>query len=181
MKLLFDFFPLILFFLAFKWQGIFVATAVAIGASVLQVVVHWLRLRRFETSHLVTLALITIFGGATLLFQNDTFIKWKPTVLNWLFAVAFLGSQYIGQKNLSERTMGSAITLTQDIWRRINFSWVIFFMVLGCLNIYVIYHYDTDTWVDFKVFGMSALTVIFLFGQMFYLSRHIKEEPQSPS
>jgi len=181
MKLIFDFFPLVLFFGAYKWQGIFVATAVAIAASILQVAIHWWRQRRFETSQLAMLGVITVFGGATLLFQDDTFIKWKPTVLNWLFAAVFLGSQYIGRKNISERMMGATLSLPQIIWLRINISWVVFFVFLGCLNLYVAHRYDTDTWVDFKVFGMFGLTLVFLVGQMIYLSRHIKEEPESPS
>ncbi len=181
MKFLFDFFPLILFFIAFKWQGIFVATAVAIASSVLQVVFYWLRYRRFETMHLVTLAVITVFGGATLLFKDDTFIKWKPTILNWLFALGFLASQYFGAKNFSQRLLEASISLPPPIWRRLNVSWVIFFLFLGMINLYVAYHYDTETWVNFKVFGLFFLTALFLVGQMVFLSRHVKEQPESRS
>jgi len=127
MKFLFDFFPILLFFIAYKLEGIFVATAVAIAASFLQVGLYWLKHRRFETSHLVTLVLIAVFGGLTLFLQDEAFIKWKPTVINWLFAAVFIGSQYIGKKTIVERMMGTSLTLPDFVWVRLNASWAIFF------------------------------------------------------
>lgn len=177
MKLLFDLFPVLLFFLAYKLHDIYVATAVAIVAAFIQVGWFWWRHRRFETMHLVTLGLIAVLGGATLWLHNEDFIKWKPTVVNWLFGAAFIGSQFIGRKTLVERMMGSAITLPATIWQRLNLSWATFFILLGAANLYVVYHFDTDTWVNFKLFGMMGLTLAFMVAQAFYLARHVKTEP----
>lgn len=137
MKFLFDFFPILLFFLAYKTYGIFTATAVAIAASVAQVAFFWLKHRRFEKMHLITMALIVVLGGATLIFQDRAFFMWKPTAVNWLFALVFLGSQFIGQKPIVERMMGHAIQIPANIWSRLNFSWVIFFVAMGLANLYV--------------------------------------------
>ncbi len=173
MKLLFDFFPILLFFIAYKAYDIYAATLVAIVASIAQV--GWARFKhgKVETMHLVTLGLIIVFGGATLLLQDETFIKWKPTVVNALFAAVFLASQFIGKKTIVERLMSASITLPAPIWIRLNWSWVIFFSTLAALNLYVAYGFDTDTWVNFKLFGMLGLTLAFLIAQGFYLSRHM--------
>jgi len=137
MKFLFDFFPILLFFIAYKTYGIFVATAVAIVASVAQVALFWIKNRRFENMHLITMALIVILGGATLLFQDRAFFMWKPTAVNWLFALAFLGSQFIGKKPIVERMMSHAIQVPSGIWTRLNVSWVLFFVAMGLANLYV--------------------------------------------
>jgi len=177
MKFLFDFFPILLFFIAYKLEGIFVATAVAIAASFLQVGLYWLKHRRFETNHLVTLVLIAVFGGLTLFLQDEAFIKWKPTVINWLFAAVFIGSQYIGKKTIVERMMGASLTLPDFVWLRLNMSWGIFFIALGFANWYVMANFDTDTWVNFKMFGMMGLTLVFLVAQGFYLTKYLQDEP----
>jgi len=176
MKFLFDLFPILLFFIAFKIQGIYVATAVAIAASCAQVGWFWLRHRRVETMHLVTLALIVVLGGATLWLHNETFIKWKPTAVYWVLAVVFLASQYLSRRPLIERMLGETITLPEPIWHRLNLAWVIFFVALGIANLYVVYQFDTNTWVNFKLFGMTALLVMFSVAQGFYLARHMKDE-----
>lgn len=175
MKLLFDFFPILLFFIAYKLYGIYVATAVAIAASFLQVGLFWLKHRRFENMHLITLVLIAVLGGATLFLQNEMFIKWKPSVLNWVFGLVFLGSQFIGRKNITERMLGKNISLPAPVWTRLNLSWVVFFMVMGFANLYVVYSFDTNTWVNFKLFGMMGLTLAFAFGQAAYLYRYTKQ------
>jgi intracellular septation protein len=180
MKFLFDFFPILLFFVTYKLGGIFIATAVAIAAGFVQVGLYWSQHRRFETNHLVTLVLLAVFGGLTLLLQDETFIKWKPSVLNWLFAIVFLGSQFIGRKTIVERMMGNTIQLPAAVWGRLNLAWVVFFIALGFANLYVMRHFDTDTWVDFKLFGMTGLTIAFLVAQGFYLVRYMPDEgPQS--
>lgn len=183
-KVLFDFFPIILFFVAYKAfsdpdnlkQGILVATAVAIVASIIQVGWMWIKNRKVENMHLVTLALIVVLGGLTLLLQDEMFIKWKPTAVNWLFGLTFLGSQFIGKKPLVRRMMEGNIVLPEPVWPRLNMSWAGFFIAMGLANLYVVYNFDTDTWVNFKLFGMLGLTVLFVFAQAIYLSRHIKEE-----
>lgn len=174
MKFLFDFFPILLFFIAYKVYDIFVATAVAIVASCVQVGWFWIKHRRVENMHLITLILIIVLGGATLFFQDETFIKWKPTVVNWAFAIAFLGSQFIGKKTFVQRMMESNITLKTDtVWPILNMAWVIFFVVMGAINLFVAFNFSTDTWVNFKLFGMMGLTLIFVFGQGFYLVKYI--------
>lgn len=180
MKLLFDFLPIFLFFIAYKVYDIYVATIVAIVASCLQVTFFWFKHRRVETMHIITLVLIVVLGGATLLFKDETFIKWKPTGVNWMFGLVFLGSQFIGKKTILERMMGANITLPAGIWTRLNAAWALFFIALGFINLYVAYNYDTDTWVNFKLFGMMGLTIGFIVLQAIYLSRHIKHEDVVP-
>lgn len=173
MKLLFDFFPVLLFFIAYKVYDIYVATVVAIVSSLLQVSIHRWRYKRYENMHLVTLALLIVFGGATLLLHDEAFIKWKPTILNGLFGLFFLCSQFIGEKSMVERMMGTAVSLPKPIWLRLNMMWVAFFIILGLANLYVIYHFDTDTWVNFKMFGMMGLTMAFVILQSIYLARYL--------
>jgi len=175
MKLLFDFFPILLFFLAYKFFDIYVATGVAIAATFVQVAISWFRTRTVATMQLVTLAIIIIFGGLTLYLHDEQFIKWKPTVINWLFGVAFLASQIFGQKTAIERMLGANLTLPESVWRRLNLGWVIFFLSLGGANLYVMSHFDRDTWVNFKLFGMLGLTVVFIVLQSLYLSRYMAE------
>lgn len=174
MKFLFDFFPIVLFFVAYKIYGIYAATVVAIAASFVQVGLFWFKHKRFETTHLLTLGLIVIFGGATLLLKDEMFIKWKPSVLNWLLGMVFLGSQFIGKQNITQRMLGNNIALPASGWTRLNLSWAGFFILLGFINLYVVYNFDTDTWVNFKLFGMLGLTFLFVIAQAFYLSRHAK-------
>jgi intracellular septation protein len=200
MRFLFDFLPILLFFVVFKFypdfvnaedslclasyciQGgkdgaIYAATFTAIIASFLQVAAFWWQNKRFETMHLVTLALILVLGSATIYFQNELFIKWKPTLVNWAFAIAFFGSQIFGKKTLIQRMMEKNIELDSiDTWKRLNSIWVMFFIFSGLLNIYVAFNFSTDTWVNFKLFGLMGLTVIFVFAQAIYLTKHIVEE-----
>lgn len=180
MKFLYDLFPLLLFFAAFKLYDIYVATAVAIAASFVQVGAFWWRHRRFETMHLVTLAVIVVFGGLTLILRDDTFIKWKPTLVYWILAGVVLGSQVLGKKTAIERVLGGQLTLPPHVWARQNLSWGIFFVVLGALNIYVAFYYAPDLdaaarqdiWVKFKVFGLLGLTLGFAFLQALLMARH---------
>ncbi|HIP53067.1 MAG TPA: septation protein A [Chromatiales bacterium] len=143
MKFLADFFPVLLFFVAYKLYGIFVATGIAILASLLQVGIQWLRSRRVQTMHLVTLGLLVVFGGLTILLQDKTFIMWKPSIVNWLFAAVFLGSLFIGDKSLIERMMGQSIEAPQPVWRRLNHAWTLFFLAMGGLNLLIAYRFFT--------------------------------------
>jgi len=179
MKFLFDLFPILLFFLAYKLYDIYVATAVAIGAGFLQTGLYWLQHRRFEKMHLITLGILILFGGLTLALRDPLFIKWKPTVVNWLFGVTFLGSQFIGKRTLVERMMGHAITVPAPVWVRLNWAWTLFFIGMGLLNLYVAYNFSEDTWVNFKLFGMMGLTLVFVFGQAFYLGRYMQADKES--
>ena len=179
MKLLFDFFPILLFFVGYKLYGIYVATGVAIAASILQVAAYWFKHRKFENMHLITMVLIIVLGGATLFLRNEMFIKWKPTAINWAFAVAFLGSHFIGKKLLIQRMMDGNISLPTEIWQKLNFSWIAFFILIGIANLFVVYNFDTDTWVNFKLFGVLGLTFIFVIIQAAYMTRYVEmEKPQ---
>jgi intracellular septation protein len=176
MKLLLDFFPILLFFAAFKLAGIYVATGVAIVATFAQIA--WLRhsTGKVEPMQWVSLAVIVLFGGATIALHNDTFIKWKPTVLYWLMGGTLLAGQVLFRRNLLKSLMGSQLELPDPIWRVVNWSWIVFFGLLGALNLWVAFHFDTDTWVNFKLFGGMGLMVLFILAQAVYLGRHIKAE-----
>jgi len=179
MKFLFDFFPIILFFIAYKWQGIYAATVIAIAASAAQVAFYWFKNRSFETTHVATLLIITVFGGLTLYLQDEAFIKWKPTIVNWLFGLVCIGSQFIGQQPIIQRMMKDNLSLPNSVWTNLNAMWAAFFIFLGGINLFVMYNFDTDTWVNFKLFGMLGLTLLFVVLQGFYLMKHIQEEPES--
>ena len=180
-KLLFDFFPVVLFFVTYKMyddpqEGFLAATAVIIVATCVQVGISWFRHRRVEKMHLITLAVVVAFGGITLALGDEIFFKWKPTAVNWLFAAVFLASEFVGRKNLVQRLMDAKIDLPAPVWTRLNLAWVAFFVLMGGLNLYVVYHFDTDTWVNFKLFGLLGLTIVFVLIQAVYLMRHISDD-----
>ena len=174
LKLLFDFFPIILFFIVFKVAGIYAATAVTIAATFAQIGWVWFKHRKVEPMLWLSLGVVVVFGGATLLFHNDTFIKWKPTVLYWLFAAILAGAQLLQGKNLMRSLMGKQMQLPDPIWNRVNWSWVVFFALMGVLNIVIAYNFSTNLWVDFKLFGSLGLTLVFVLGQSLLLAKHMK-------
>jgi intracellular septation protein len=176
MKFLFDLFPIILFFVAFKVWGIFTATAVAIAATLVQIAWVAFRHRKVDPMLWVSLGVVTVFGGATLVLHNDTFIKWKPTVLYWAFSVVLIVSQLAFNKNLIEAMMGKQISLPHAIWGKLNIVWAIFFVLLGLVNLFVAYNYTTDQWVNFKLFGATGCLVVFIVGQSLWLAKYMKEE-----
>jgi len=179
MKFLFDFFPLIAFYAAYKIydNDIFIATGAIMVATTIQITYNWLKHNKIEKIHVITLVLVTVFGGATILLQDPVFIKWKVSIVNWLFGLVFLGSQFMGDKTIVERMMANAITVTRPVWIKLNLSWAMFFFSMGFLNWYVFVNYSESAWVDFKVYGMLGLTFAFVVLQGIYLSRHIQEEP----
>ena len=176
MKFLFDLFPVVLFFVAFKLSDIYVATAVAIAATFVQV--GWLKVRgrRVEPMLWASLAIIVVFGGATLLLRDETFIKWKPTVLYWLFGAVLGGAAALG-RNLIRAMLSEQVQLPDPVWSRLNLSWIVFFAFMGAANLYVAYQFPTDLWVNFKLFGGMGLMLLFVVAQAFFLSRHIEEKP----
>ncbi len=174
MKVLSEFFPIFLFFIVYKTAGIYWATGTAMLVSLIQFIHFWLKNKRIDTMQLVTLLCIGLLGGATLTFHNELFIKWKPTAINWAFSVLFLFSQFIGKKPLIQRLMESNVSLPLSVWRRLNMSWIIFFAFTGGLNLYVAYHFPTDIWVNFKLFGLLGLTLVFVLIQSLYLMKHMK-------
>lgn len=175
-KFLFDLFPVILFFAAFKLFDIFTATAVAIGATILQIGYLLARGRKVEPMLWISLAIIVVFGGATLLFKNDTFIKWKPTVLYWLFAGVLWASAMVWKKNLIRSMLGAQMQLPESGWRRLNWSWVAFFAAMGVINLWVAYNFSTDTWVSFKLFGGMGLMLLFVIAQGVFLAKHVEQK-----
>ncbi|HEY3486522.1 MAG TPA: septation protein A [Gammaproteobacteria bacterium] len=175
MKLLYDFFPIILFFIAYKTHDLFVATGVAIIASILQVGFYWWKHRRFERMHLVSTALIIVLGGLTLLLRNNVFIMWKPTVVNWLFALAFAGSHFIGRKPMIAHMLDQQIQLPPDAWRKLNLGWIAFFIIAGAANLFVAFNFSENVWVNFKLFGLLGMTLIFIVLQAIFLSSHLSE------
>jgi intracellular septation protein len=180
MKFLFDFFPVILFFVAFKFADIYVATGVAIAATFLQV--GWLKLRgkRVEPMLWASLGIIAVFGGATLVLQDETFIKWKPTVLYWLFGAVLAGA-LVFRRNLIRVMLSEQVRLPDLVWSRLNWSWIGFFAFMGALNLYVAYNYSTDHWVNFKLFGGMGLMLLFVFAQALVLGRFIEEKDERRS
>jgi intracellular septation protein len=179
MKLLLDFFPIVLFFAAFKLWGIYVATGVAIVATIAQI--GWLRYStgKVEPMQWLSLGIIVVFGGATILAHDDTFIKWKPTVLYWLMGGALAVGLLFFRKNLLKSLMGTQMQLPDAAWRAMNWSWVSFFAVMGVLNLWVAFNYDTDTWVTFKLFGGLGLMAVFVVGQALYLGRYLKDTKEA--
>jgi intracellular septation protein len=179
MKLLLDFFPIAVFFVAFKLGGIYVATGIAIAATVAQIA--WFRYStgKVEPMQWLSLGIIVLFGGATILAHDETFIKWKPTALYWMMAIALAGGLLFFRKNLLKSLMGSQLELPESAWRAMNWSWVGFFTVMGFVNLWVAFHYDTNTWVNFKLFGGLGLMALFVVGQALYLSRYVKDGKQA--
>jgi intracellular septation protein len=177
MQLIADYFPLILFFVAFKWQGIMVATAVAIVASIVQIAwFHWRG--KVSAVHWFSLAVIVVFGGATLVLQDEVFIKWKPTVLYALFGTILAVGKLVYRRNLIAYLLKD-IRLPRPVWNRVTWSWVAFFAAMAVLNWYVAFNYSTDTWVNFKVWGGIGLFLAFAIAQGLLLARHMTE-PQKP-
>ena len=204
MKLLFDLFPVILFFAVFKLAGaepdaaqafaahylaflvadgeisakqapILLATAVAILATLAQVL--WLLIRRRHVDQMlwVSLVIIVVFGGATIYFHDEMFIKWKPTVLYWCFALALLGAQLFMRKNLIRALMGKQMSLPDPVWDKLNLAWASFFAAMGALNLYIAFNFPLELWVNFKMFGFIGLMIAFVIGQTVFLSRYLKD------
>jgi intracellular septation protein len=200
LKFLFDLFPIILFFAAYQWgeghpdsaravlegvgvqlgaadkPGVFLATLIAIAATFGQIAWVWIKHRKVDTMLWVSLGLITVLGGLTLFLHDETFIKWKPTVLYWLFAVALGLAPILFERNLIRLMMQKQITLPDAIWARLNLAWAGFFLLMGVANLYVAMNYSTDAWVNFKMFGTLGLMLAFVVAQTIYLSKHIEEE-----
>ena len=177
MKFLFDLLPVVLFFVAFKLADIYVATAVAIATTFLQV--GWLKVRgkRVDAMLWASFGIIVVFGGATLLLQDETFIKWKPTVLYWLLGSVLTVAALVFRRNLVRTMLSEQVQLPDPVWSRLNWSWVGFFAFMGALNLYVAYNYSTDLWVNFKLFGGMGLMLLFVVIQALFLARHVEEKP----
>lgn len=178
MKFLFEMFPIILFFAAFKYRGIFFATGVAIAASILQIGYTYFKNKKIEPPMLISLAVILVFGGATLIVHNEIFIKWKPTILYWIFAMVLFIARIVWKRNLMQSMLGKQIDVPSPVWERLNYSWAAFFALMGGLNLFVAYHFPTNIWVNFKLFGIFGLMIVFVIIQGVMLSPYIKEDAE---
>lgn len=181
MQFITDLLPVILFFIAYKKAGIFTATAVAIGTTLVLMVYAKLRHGKIEKMLMINGAVITVLGGITLLLHDKTYIMWKPTVLYWICALALLISRYVYQKNLIQQMLGNLLDPPKALWDRLNYAWVAFLMFLSVLNLYVAYHYSEADWVNFKLFGVTALMFAFMIGQVYLLKAHWKAQEDEPS
>lgn len=179
MKLLFDLFPVILFFITYKLVDIYAATVAAMIATFIQVGWSWFRHRKVDNLLWVSLVLITIFGGATLFLQDEAFIKWKPTVLYWLFACVLLISQVLFKKNLIRSMLSNQLKLPEAIWSRLNTSWSLFFAAMGAVNLYVAFSFSTDFWVNFKLFGFTGLMLVFIIFQGLFIGKHVEAQDET--
>jgi len=179
MKLLFDLFPVILFFIAFKMFNVYVATGTAIVATIAQI--GWVKWRhgKVDTMLWVSFAIIAVFGGATLILHDETFIKFKPTILYWIFATILLGSNLLLKKNLMRTLLKEKITLPTKVWNQVNLGWSLFFVLLGVVNLYVAFNFSTDAWVNFKLFGTTGMMLVFVLLQAMALSKYMQEEKES--
>jgi intracellular septation protein len=205
MKFLFDLFPVILFFIVFKWSEghgsaaqalvqhylsplvagttaiavnqapILLATAVAIVATIAQIGYLLIRRQKVDGMLWVSLAIIIVFGGATIYFHNDAFIKWKPTVLYWCFSIALVLSQVFMKKNLIRTMMEKQIALPELVWSRLSFAWAGFFAFMGILNLIIAFNFPTAVWVNFKLFGGTGLMIVFVVAQSLMLSKYMKD------
>ena len=164
------------FALSYYWKGIYVATEVLMAGSVLLFAASWWRSRKVEPMPLIIMVLSLVLGGATLLLRDPAFVKWKFSVVEWLFGLVLLGSQFIGRKNFIRRTLEEKIALPDRVWTRLNLMWAGFFLLLGTINVYVLYSFSTEGWVRFKLFGSMGLTLVFAIVQAFYLARHMPPE-----
>ncbi len=216
MKQLVDFFPILLFFILYKFyldlpddlilavnailpmmaltpgdsdDAIYLATLAAIVVTLVQVAATMIMARRVEKMPLITLALLIVFGGATIALKDPLFIQWKPTVINWLFALVFAGSHLIGDRPLVQRMMGGALAIHERrIWIQLNVAWIVFFIVAGIANLVVAPQIDPlglsfseDTWVDFKLFGLMGMTIAFVIGQAFFIAKHVPDTDEETS
>ena len=182
MKFFIDFFPLAAFYITYYYvtnHDFFVATAVIMVATALQIAFTWFRDRKVEKLHVITLALVMVFGGLTLYLKDPTYLKWKVSIVEWLFAGAFLGSQFVGKMNFIERMFTNVMEAPRKVWVTLNIIWVLFFTAMGFANLYVAYNYSLETWVDFKTIWMMVITFAFILLQGLFLARYMKAETET--
>ena len=181
MKFLTDLFPVILFVIAYQMYDIYMATMVLMVAIVAQIALLWLTRRPIEKMHWITLVLVIAFGGLTLGLRDPQFIMWKPTVINWLFAATLLLSEFFMQRSIMRRMLDSIAIFPTHVVSRLNWAWALFLFSLGILNLYVAYNFSEETWVNFKLFGLMGLSLVFVIGQSLYLARYMQDPDNNPA
>jgi intracellular septation protein len=178
MQKIYETFPVLLFIIVFKMYGIYIATMVGIAATLLAVFVSWLHFKKWDRTQLFTLIVFIIFGGMTLYFRDPIFVKWKPTIIFWAFALVIFGSHFFTRKPLMQRLTEKLMekkAVPEFVWKRLNLMWAIFFVILGSVNLYIAYYFSDDAWVNFKFFGITSALFVFSLLQAWYLMRHSKE------
>jgi intracellular septation protein len=170
MQLFIDYIPIVIFIVAYFYKDIFFATGVLMAVMPVILLLQWITTRKLNKIYLASTILVLVLGSATLFYRDATFLYWKPTVLNWAIAAAFLGSQWLGEKTITQRMLGSAAELTRAQWLRLNQIWVGFFIAVGTINLFVAYNFSEEFWVKFKLFGMLGLTVLFVIVQSIWLT-----------
>jgi intracellular septation protein len=181
MKVFFDLFPIILFFIAFKIKGIYFATGVAIAAGLLQGAYTYYREKKIDTLLCISLSILVVFGSLTLVFKNPIFIKWKPTVIYWVFSSIIFFSRYVLKKNAMREVFKKQMELPDAAWAKVDFSWGTFFALLGLLNLIVAYTFSTEIWVNFKMFGIIGIMLVFVIVQSIFLSKYVQTDKADPA
>ncbi len=179
MQLLIDYIPIVIFIAAYFHKDIYFATGVLMAVMPIVLLIQWLMTRKINRIYLASTGLVIVLGTATLLFHNPLFLYWKPTVLNWLVALVFLGSLWVGDKPVVQRMLGGAADLQKEQWIRLNLMWVAFFVLVGAANIYVAYTFPEDFWVKFKLFGMLGMTIVFVIVQSIWLTLAIRKSEKT--
>jgi len=184
MQALLELLPLVAFIVAYKAGGIYVATGALMAAMVVLLLVDWVRTRRIPPLHAISAGLVFAFGTLTLLLHDERFIQWKPTVFFCAVGIAFLASQWLGAKPLAQRLMSAAVgesmgQVARADWLKLNLAWVAFYLVMGAANLAVVFNYSQDTWVNFKVYGITAATLVFVLAQSLWLTRRAGPDPSS--
>lgn len=176
MKQLVELWPIVLFFIVYQWQGIYTATATMIVGVAIQSAFLWFKNKTLKPVQWLTLVLVVVFGGATLIVRDPRFIQWKPTVLQWILGLVFAASHFISEKRLIQRLLDSQLELPQTVWNRLSQAWIAFFLFSGGVNLYVAYNYEEATWVNFKLFGLLGLTFVFVLAQGVWLSKYLPKD-----
>jgi intracellular septation protein len=185
MQLLIEFLPILSFFIAYKFSDVFVATAVMLVVLLAVVAWQWFKHRKVGPMLLVSAGIGLIFGGLTLWLHDQTFVQWKPTVVYWLLALMLVGGRFFSDKPIIQRLLDATLPLSADAWRTLNSIWAIGFTIIGAINLYVVYHFSLNAWVNFKAYGLTALTLVFALLQGFWLANKLPQDadqsPEKPS
>ncbi len=178
MHAILEYIPLVIFFVFYKFADIYWATGSLIVASAIQIAYFLITKKPVPKRNLIFFGLIAVFGGLTIYMHDDTFLKWKVTIIQSIFAIALIVSQKVFNKNIIKEFLGEALVLPEEIWNKLNLSWAIFFAICGVLNWYIAFNFSLETWVNFKVFGLTVLTFIFAIGSIVSLHKYMPEDPQ---
>lgn len=171
-----EFLPLVVFYVVWKFSDIYWATGSLILMSALHVLFFIVQRKPVPTKAWIFFGLIAVFGGLTIYLQDDTFLKWKVTIINGVFALALVISQYVFKQNIIKKFLGESLSLPEKVWTNLNLSWAAFFAFCAILNLYVAFNFEQETWINFKVFGLTGLMIIFSISSIFALYKYLPKE-----